>query len=864
MHHLRFPALLLGLLAAPAASHAFDQNGNQQSDIWEVTYGAIGLNATGDADHDGFTNAVECAAGTSPLDPLSHPSLDLLPGGAGIVNAIWPAEAGKVYDIQSSPDLSPGTWLTTATITGDGTPLLQSLMTGNQYHYFFRLVARDVDSDGDGLSDWEELKLGLLPGNAQSQRLGNDSTNTPTTDLQDLTSKWNMPNTITAGLVDGDVREDWPDKGVIAIRRSGGVQPVTVNVTITGTAARGVDYTTIGGNQITVPVGAREAWIEIAPVKDAFVEGPETVIVTVTAGSGYTVGSPNSATVTINDASTLPSAKAAARFLIQAAFGPDQDDPNDADDYPENVEQMMSMGFDAWITDQFSRPTGYVQPWVDWVEEQSALPGFDIYGNWKEFSWWSRAMGSPKLRPDAATTQLPDPLRQRVAFALSEIIVAGDRPEAFAGQQRGFANFYDLMIKHAFGSYRDLLYDVATHPVMGTFLSHLNNQKANPAANTYPDENFAREVMQLFSIGLWQLNADGSRQLDAQGQPVPTYSNADITEMARVFTGMTFADKNFPGTNGDFTQPMKMVDSFHDFGAKSVLGGHVIPARTADPLHPGVEGLKDVSDAVDILFNHPSIAPFVSKQLIQRMVTSNPGAAYISRVASVFMNNGSGVRGDMKAVVRAILLDSDARDPAVMDLPAWGKLREPFLRVVNLARAFNAYSNSGHYALDQFNLDHLEDPMNSPSVFNFFLPSYSPQGPVTEAGLVAPEFQIINASTAISGPNYFWNAIDGDLHRWGHGNPDYVVRLNSDVELAMIVPAAQINNNVPAGPALDSDALIRHLDLVLTGGTLTPLQFQIIREAMLRIGTGTWEWHRERLRMAVYLIVTSPEFNVLR
>lgn len=865
MRPVRLLSLLFITTFPSMIALAYDQNGNQQSDIWEIHYGAAALSATGDADKDGFTNAMESAAGTNPFDPNSRPFFDLLPGAAGYVTGNWPTQPGTAYDIQTSPDLSPASWVTIGTVVGDGSDILQSLTTGGQGRYFFRLKARATDSDGDGLSDWEELKLGLLPGNSQSQRLGNDGTNTATTDLQDLNAKWSAASTITMGLVDGDVREDWPDKGVIAIRRTGGVQPVTMNVQITGTATRGGDYTTISGNQITVPLGARETWIEITPVNDATVEGPENVIVTVTAGAGYTVGASNSATVTINDASALPSAKAAARFLIQAAFGPDQDDPNDADIYPENVEEVMAMGFDAWITDQLARPIGYIQPWVEWVEaEQQALGGaFDLYGNWKEFSWWGRAMGTPKLRPDAATTQLPDLLRQRVAFALSEIVVAGDRPEAFAGQQRGFANFYDLMIKHAFGNYRDLLYDVATHPVMGTFLSHLNNQKANPAANTYPDENFAREIMQLFSIGLWQLNQDGSRVLVA-GQPVPTYSNADITEMARVFTGMTFADKNFPGTNGDFTQPMKMVEAYHDFGQKSVLGGQIIPARVADPLHPGVEGLKDVSDAVNILFNHPSIAPFVCKQLIQRMVTSNPSTGYISRVAGAFINNGSGVRGDMKAVVRAILMDTEAREPAMMDSPTFGKLREPFLRVVNFARAFNAYSTSGHYALDQFNLDHLQDPMNSPSVFNFFLPAHSPPGPITQAGLVAPEFQIINASTAVTAPNYFWNAIDGDLHRWGHGNSAYRVQLNSDIELAMVVPAAQISADVPAGPAIDPDPLIRRLDLALTGGTLTPRQFQTIREAVLRIGTGTWQWHRERLRMAIYLIVTSAEYNVLR
>ena len=854
----------LAFFCVTAAARAFDPSGNQLSDIWEIHYGAVALTAAGDSDLDGFSNALENAAGTDPLDPLSRPMLDMEAGVSGWVLAKWQSEPGIAYQIQSSPDLSPLNWQSLATVIGDGTQLSQAFITGGQPYFFFRARASEVDSDLDGLSDWEEMKLGLLPGNSQSQRLGNDGTNTPTTDLQDLNSRWSAGSTVTVGLVDGDLREDWPDRGVIAIRRSGGVKPVTVNLQITGTAIRSGDYTTVSGNQITLPLGAREAWIEFSPISDTDVEGPETISVAVTAGSGYVVGTQSAATVNINDASALPSAKAAARFLIQAAFGPDQDSPADGDEIPENVEEVMSIGFDAWITDQLARPAGYIQPWVDWVAEQSTLPGFDLHGNWKQFSWWGRAMGSPKLRPDALTMQLPDPLRQRVAFALSEIVVAGDRPEAFAGQQRGFAHFYDLMIEHAFGNYRDLLYDVAIHPVMGTYLSHLNNQKANPTANTYPDENFAREIMQLFSIGLWQLNQDGSRLLDAQDQPIPTYSNADITELARVFTGMTFADKNFPGTNGDFTQPMRMVDAYHDFGSKSILGGQIIPARTPDPMNPGVEGLKDVSDAVDILFNHPSIAPFISKQLIQRTVTSNPSPDYISRVAAAFINNGSGVRGDMKAVVRAILLDAEARDPAMMDVPSFGKLREPFLRVVNFARAFNAYSDSGHYALDQFNLDHLQDPMNSPSVFNFFLPAHSPPGPITQSGLVAPEFQIINASTAITGPNYFWNAIEGDLHRWGHGNSAYVVRLNSVVELAMVVPAAQINADVPAGPALDPDPLIRRLDLALTGGTLTPRQFQTIREAVLRISPGSWEWHRQRLRMAIYLIVTSADFNVLR
>jgi uncharacterized protein (DUF1800 family) len=521
----------------------------------------------------------------------------------------------------------------------------------------------------------------------------------------------------------------------------------------------------------------------------------------------------------------------------------------------------MNMGYSAWIDDQFTRPIGYIQPWVDWAATNG--PSMGLWGNWKEFSWWSRAMGAPNLRPDDPTVVPPDPLRQRVAFALSEILVASDRPEQLAVEQPGMANFYDLFEKHAFGNYRNLLLDVALHPVMGIYLSHLGNQKANTGANIFPDENFAREIMQLFSIGLWQLNPDCTRKLDAQGQPIPTYNNSDITELARVFTGLSFGNNtDFALWPRDFTVSMKGWDAYHDLGPKTLVGGLQLPARTASAGNTGTATLADVTAAVDNLFNHPNVGPFIAYRLIQRFVTSNPSPAYVGRVTAAFADNGSGGRGDMKAVIKAILLDPEARDPAMMSQPTWGRLREPFLRCVNLAHAFNATSTSGYYLLDQFTLAHLEDPMNSPTVFNFFLPAHIPSGPMEQLGLAGPEFQIINAASAVSGANYFWDHILGDLQYWGAGNANFAVRLNLDPELAMVT-SGDINASVPSGE-LDPDPLLHRLDLVLTGGTLSPQQFQIIRQAMLQIGTGTWQWHRERLRMAIYLITTSAEFNVQR
>lgn len=860
VHPTCFSRLLLaGALAWPWSGRAeLDLNNNQLGDVWEVRYEAMSLPALDDTDQDGYSNALENAAGTDPLNPQSYPDLEITKDSPGQVEARWQSQAGKSYVLQGSPTMNAGSWQSLGVISGDGTELLRSLATNSQGRLFFRLQVQNLDSDGDGLTDWEELQLGFNPLLSHTDRQN-------TADQARVTAGWNAASTITAGLVDGLMREDWPDKGVIAIRRSGGLRPLSVQITLGGTATAGMDYTPNVTQEIQMPMGVREVWVELSPLLDASAEGEETVTVTVQPGSGYTVGPTNSVTATLEDATDKPGAKEAARFLIQASFGPDQDSTADADGIPENVEEVMALGFDAWIHDQFTRPVGYLQPWVDWaVVNGNAL---ELYGNYKEHSWWHRAMGVPKLRPDAAD-QLPDPLRQRVAFALSEILVVGDRPEELIVEQRGMANYYDQLVVHAFGNFRDLLYAVATHPAMGIYLSHLNNQKANPTLRIYPDENFAREIMQLFSIGLWELNQDGSRKLDAQGQPIPTYDNDDITELARVFTGMTFADKNFPGSNGDYKQPMKMWDTFHDCNAKTLLNGVQLPARTASPGNTGTAGLADVSAAVDMLFNHPNVGPFIGRLLIQRFVTSNPSPAYISRVAGAFNNNGSGVRGDMKAMIKAILLDTEARSAAKMQDPAFGKLREPILRVVNFAKALNASSTSGWYPLDQFVTDHMQDPMNSPSVFNFFLPNHSPAGPMTQQGLVAPEFQILNASSAITGPNYFWQAIGNDsLHRYGNGTAGYNVRLGTRPELGMIVPDAVIGQDTPnVSLLMDSDPLLRRLDLALTGGTLTPRQFQIIREAIDRVKPPevTWEWHLNRLRLAIYLIVTSAEFNVLQ
>jgi hypothetical protein len=275
--------------------------------------------------------------------------------------------------------------------------------------------------------------------------------------------------------------------------------------------------------------------------------------------------------------------------------------------------------------------------------------------------------------------------------------------------------------------------------------------------------------------------------------------------------------------------------------------------------------MDDVNAAIDNLFHHPNTGPFVARLLIQRFVTSNPTPAYVGRVAAAFANNGLGERGDMKAVIKAILMDDEARNPAMLSHPHFGKLREPMIKCVNFARAFNASSTEGWYYLDAFTLDHVQEPMKSPSVFNFYLPNYTPPGALAQAGLVAPEFQIINATSGVTAPNYFWGAVGGSLHRWGMENPARQVKLNLNQEMLMNVPPGAIGVYDPDDQPLDPDPLLRRLDLVLTGGTLTPRNFQIIREAMQRTGPDTnGDWVNDRMRLAICLIMSTPEFAVQR
>jgi uncharacterized protein (DUF1800 family) len=368
---------------------------------------------------------------------------------------------------------------------------------------------------------------------------------------------------------------------------------------------------------------------------------------------------------------------------------------------------------------------------------------------------------------------------------------------------------------------------------MGIYLDYLGNEKSKvlDAGARRPDENYAREVMQLFTIGLHQLNADGTPQLK-DGQLIPTYDNDDVREMARVFTGMHYAghETNWRWGPIEMLKPLKVYANYHDPYRKVLLGGlKTLPAYQ--------DRAKDIDDALDCLFEHPNTPPFICRFLIQRLTTSNPSRAYLGRVAQVFVDNGKGVRGDLSAVIRAILLDPEARQTG--DNPDIGKEREPYLRLVALVRAFNGKANNKNGI---FTVDHLDDlvgqePGSAPSVFNFYLPDYAPPGPIANAHLVAPEFQITDAVTCVSLANFLRDCIyHGSIGRW---RANILLDFSHETQIAT-----------------KPDLLMERLSLLLTGDRMSAATRAIIRGAIEQIPASQ---PADRVKLAVYLTSICAE-----
>lgn len=503
----------------------------------------------------------------------------------------------------------------------------------------------------------------------------------------------------------------------------------------------------------------------------------------------------------------------AVQLLGQATFGALDGD----------VQSVISLRQEAWIDDQLQRAASLQLPHLQSVPP----PQFQFQLQPDRVDIWFRNA----LHGD-------DQLRQRVAFALSEIMVVSQLG-ALGNAPYALADYYDVLARNAFGNYRDLIQEITLHPAMGVYLSMLGNEKPNPALNIRPDENYARELMQLFAIGLVELNTDGSEKLDGFGQPIPTYDQSIIEGFAHVFTGWTWAGSpNFPqarGTQQNQVIPMELWEDYHDTGSKTLLNGTILPA--------GQGGEQDLNDALDNIFNHPNVGPFIAIRLIQRLVTSNPSPGYIRRVAETFNNNGIGVRGDLGAVVKAILLDPEASPAMSMEID--GKVKEPIIRVTQLWRAYNATSNSGRYPLLAAYIFFGQGPLQSPSVFNFFSPTYAPPGEISNSGLVAPELGIATEYQNTFLTNYFFYQVFS-LNQTNETLQDDDVYIDISEEMAI---------------AADADALINMVADKLLGGQISnTLRNEIGGMLALIPATDT----AIRAAETIYFVVTSPEYAYQR
>lgn len=653
-------------------------------------------------------------------------------------------------------------------------------------------------------------------------------------------------------------------------------------------------------------------------------------------------------------ATTLPGTTTdqtqAARFLIQSTFGPSRAD----------IASFMTLAganhkarAGNWINAQFAMPRTdkHFQYLLDRKAEYDArIPPENFYSEMTREAFWKQALKSQ------------DQLRQRLAFALSEVLVVSssggsDNPFELAG-------YLDLLADNGYGNFRDVLYKMSLSPAMGRYLSHLRND----GGSATPNENFARELLQLFAVGLVMLNPDGTPTT------TPSYDENTVKGFARVFTGFSFDDPycrandpldptyavplsncvdgygdrhpswswspdrddigaNFPPKLAGWARQMVPFPGRHNKLDKQLLkystypsavasctaaitrastGLGLLPALTAAPTpNPDLPAIDEVTglavttgtktnrtqayysvnQAIDNVFCHPNVGPFIGKHLIKFFVTSTPSPAYVGRVAAVFNNNGSGVRGDMQAVIRAVLLDDEAVTPATVlttapELMKFGKLREPILRLSSIFRAFNATAMSGryqlHYGLEDVEYGISQAPLQSPTVFNYFNPDFSPPGPVAQSNALGPEFQITTTTAIASTQNYF-----GSIVARSDSNP--AVRQVGLAQFGSCNTSSTPANYKPADCVIsdlsdlyavqdNAGALFDYLNLVLLGGQLSPSNKTSLESALntaypvyvlpgspSAANITTWqERKRERVKGALWLAVHTPEFQIQR
>jgi uncharacterized protein (DUF1800 family) len=807
----------------PAFGFAKDSDKDGMPDVWEDAYGLnkfSAADATNHSDGDGLNNRDEFLAGTNPLVTDTD--------GDGIHDGLEFANSSNPLLASSRPPFTGQTWPSGQDLDANGLPDAWEI----RYRAFG--LSPNGDADGDGASNAQEAKWGTNPFDANSKialGLTKQSSNAVVT--------WPYQQSKDQRLFFGSTLTNWTQYGGVSWLTGGEVSAIFTNRFATTNREF---YRVSTDDKDTDGDGVKD-WDEIILGSDPFRANSTHTNVPIIANNGLIYGTVAGDFASFvgqmrggpgGSTTGLVTRAQAARLLQQATFGVTL----------REMDRVQQSGVAAWIDDQITnQPASLHRPYMEAIYADFNGPRTEdtyVYSEMDDFIFGNNCTTAFARGAVAG----PDQLRQRVAFALSQICVVSRRDPNLENKPLSVSDYYDIFVRNAFGNYSDVLREVTFHPVMGRYLSHIGNQKARPEINQYPDENFAREIKQLFSIGLWELNTNGTRKLDGFGQPIPTYGNAQITEFARVFTGLWFGGQPWGGngwSDDDSSVPMQMWAEKHDFGAKTLLNGFTIPPRA-----PTVENaIRDVDDALRNLFEHPNTPPFISRQLIQFLVTSNPSTNYVARVAAKFANDGAGRRGNLAAVVRAILLDEEARDARwFLSAPEFGRLKEPVHRAMAVARAGNVgrHTNLLWWTWGEFNAAAFQEPTYSPSVFNFFRPGYQPPGLLTLNGLVGPAFQITDSYSSISFPNKLWEMTQEGLRHYSDYEfpPDYT-------ELV-----AQAGN---------SSKLVDLVNLLFCGGSMSYPTRDNILNAINQVPTYD---KLLRVRLAVYLAATCPEGAVQR
>lgn len=539
------------------------------------------------------------------------------------------------------------------------------------------------------------------------------------------------------------------------------------------------------------------------------------------------------------------------RFLTQATFGPTES--------AIKALYESSGDFEAWIDDQVAVAPSRILEGLDAHMQASGLDPLNKRN--LELDWQKRMLMSDIFWERFVHGE--DQLRQRVAFALSQIFVISDLSDALFNDARGIANYHDIMTEHAFGNYRDLLEAVTLNPMMGEYLSMVRNEKTDVSRNIRPDENYAREMMQLFTIGLVELNDDGTVRLDGDGNPIPTYDQEITKAFASVFTGWMYGNAPYwywaDWFNESTTLAMKPFEAYHDTETKTLLNGEVLPAgQTAE---------QDLDAALDNVFGHQNVAPFIGKQLIQRLVTSNPSPGYVARISAVFNDNGSGEKGDLEAVVRAILLDDEARELSPDTRDTFGKLKEPVLKFTSLMRAFHVEAfqplrEDGSVERETIRFfwpgyDYGQRPYGSPSVFNFYRPDYKPANAFGGADVVSPEFQILNEKNITAASNWGGSVVFNSYDFLRDGCEE-----DLDFEAGVGCLYAKFEGEIEL--AKNTDELLDHLNVLMMSGGMSDDMRAVIADHIEPFDPNDEQQRLYRVAEATYLMWMSPEFAVQR